>query len=80
MEVSPRDEILTAVDKNWGQNENVLKLISEVELIQNELSNEESDYGTDLKETLENGGTIGKDIISSLYLKALRIELIRLLQ
>ena len=52
--------------------ENDVKLISEVELIQNELSNEESEFGTTLKETLEDGGVIGKDIISSLYLKALR--------
>ena len=36
----------------------------------------ESEFGNSLRETLEVGGAIGKDIISSLYLKALRKDLI----
>ena len=36
----------------------------------------ESEFGNSLRETLEDGGVIGKDIISSLYLKALRKDFI----
>ena len=60
----------------WKIIENDSKLISEVELIQNELSDSESEFGNRLRETLEDGGVIGKDIISSLYLKALRKDFI----
>ena len=38
----------------------------------------ESEFGNSLRETLEDGGVIGKDIISSLYLKALRKDFILL--
>ena len=60
--------------------ENDSKLISEVELIQNELSDLESEFGNSLRETLEDGGVIGKDIISGLYLKALRIDFISFIE
>ena len=44
------------------------------------MSNEESEFGTSLKETLENGGVVGKDIISSLYLKALRNDFVLMIR
>merc|ERR1719234_2475304 len=53
---------------DWGA-----KLITEVDLIEGELS-ANSQLGTQIKETLENGGTIDKEIISKLYLKALTSE------
>lgn len=53
---------------DWGA-----KLITEVDLIEGELS-ADSQLGTQIKETLENGGTIDKEIISKLYLKALTSE------
>ena len=68
--------ILQSEDAKWKVIENDSKLISEVELIQNELSDMESEFGNSLRETLEDGGVIGKDIISSLYLKALRKDFI----
>ena len=43
-------------------------------LIENELESEGSEYGAEIKELLESGKCVNKNIISALYLKALRSE------
>ena len=50
-----------------------MKLISEITLIENEI-NSGSDFGVEIKSSLDNGGVVTKSQIAKLYLNALTSE------